>query len=76
MKQLLLEIDDNTEAKIKAAAQMAGLSVQQWLGKLIQKETISTWPESVKSLAGAWPDMPLAETLRLHEVPDVKREEF
>ncbi len=31
MKQLLIEIDETTEAKINTAAKTAGVSTQQWL---------------------------------------------
>lgn len=41
MKQLLLEIDETTEAKINAAAKTAGLSTHQWLRKIIDLAPIS-----------------------------------
>jgi hypothetical protein len=52
MKQLLLEIDEITEAKINAAAKTAGLSTQQWVQKIIEEKTATTWPNSIKALAG------------------------
>jgi len=74
MKQLLLEIDDITEAKINAAAKTAGLSTQQWLQQIIAEKTVTTWPNSIKALAGAWQDMPFAEELRAAEGQDIARQ--
>jgi len=76
MKQLLLEIDDITEAKINAAAKTAGLSTQQWLQQIIAEKTVTTWPNAIKALAGSWQDAPLAEELRAAEGQDIAREDF
>lgn len=74
MKQLLLEIDDITEAKINAAAKTAGLSTQQWLQQVIAEKTATTWPNSIKALAGTWQDAPFAEALRAAEGKDIARQ--
>lgn len=76
MKKLLLEIDDITEAKINAAAKTAGLSTQQWLQQIIDEKIVTTWPNSIKALAGTWQDAPLAEALREAEGQDIVREDF
>lgn len=76
MKQLLLEIDETTEVKINAAAQTAGLSIQQWLRQIIDEKTAANWPNSIKALAGTWQDAPFSETLRAAEGRDVAREDF
>ena len=49
MKQLILEIDDTTEARIITAAKTAGLTAQQWLKNIIDEKTVTTWPDSVKA---------------------------
>jgi len=76
MKQLLLEIDEITEAKINAAAKTAGLSTQQWLQQIIAEKTVTTWPNAIKALAGSWQDLLLAEELRAGEGQDIAREDF
>jgi hypothetical protein len=76
MKRLLLEIDETTEAKINAAAKTAGLSTQQWVRRIIEEKTATSWPSSIKALAGAWQDAPFAEALRTAEGHDVAREDF
>lgn len=76
MKQFILEIDEATETRINTAAKTAGLSSQQWLKQIIDEQTITSWPDSVKALAGAWQDMPFAEDLRTGEGQDVLREKF
>ena len=67
MKQLIVEIDETTEARIVTAAKTAGLSAQQWLKRIIDEKTVSSWPDSVKALAGSWQDMPFAEELNSGE---------
>ncbi|MCX7102508.1 MAG: hypothetical protein NTX38_13745 [Methylobacter sp.] len=69
MKQLIVEIDETTEARIITAAKIAGLSTQQWLKRIIDEKTVSTWPDSIKALAGSWQDVPFAEELRSGETP-------
>ena len=76
MKQLLLEIDETTEAKINAAAKTAGLSTQQWLQKIIEEKMATTWPNSIKALAGIWQYAAFAEALRDTEGLQISREDF
>jgi hypothetical protein len=76
MKQLLLDIDDITEAKINICAKTAGLSIQQWLQHIIDEKTVTTWPNSIQALAGTWQDASLVEALRAAEGQDILREDF
>ena len=76
MKQLIVEIDETTEARIITAAKTAGLSAQQWLKRIIDEKTVSSWPDSVKALAGSWQDATFAEELRSGEGQDISREDF
>ena len=76
MKQLILEIDETTEARIITAAKTAGLSAQQWLRRIIDEKTVGSWPDSVKALAGTWQYVPFAEELRKDEGQDAARESF
>jgi len=39
-----------------------------------REKPVSSWPESVKELAGAWPDFPTAEEIRSGLGEDVPRE--
>ena len=76
MKQLILEIDETTEARIITAAKIAGLSAQQWLRRIIDEKTVASWPDSVKALAGTWQDVSFSEELRKEEGHDAARESF
>ena len=76
MKQFILEVDEVTEIRINTAAKTAGISSQQWLKRIIDEQTITVWPDSVKALAGAWQEFPFAEDLRSEEGQDVLREKF
>ena len=59
MPQVTLYIDEETDAKARAAAQAAGLSYSRWVADLIRSRTRDEWPDSVRRLAGSVPDFPL-----------------
>jgi hypothetical protein len=74
MSQLTLYLDADTAARLKDAAASAGISQSQWVARLIRERTDQEWPESVKALAGAWPDMPTAREIRAACGEDEERE--
>jgi hypothetical protein len=76
MAQLTLYLDEDTEAKLKKAAKAAGVSVSRWVSNLIRERTADQWPESVREMAGSWPDAPMAKDLREELPEDVPREAF
>ncbi|MFQ5791855.1 MAG: CopG family transcriptional regulator [Acidobacteriota bacterium] len=74
MPQVTLYLDEETEAKLRAAAREAGLSLSRWVADLIREKTINEWPASVVQLAGSWSDMSSAEELRSGLPADGPRE--
>lgn len=74
MSQLTLYLDAETAARLKDAATSAGMSQSQWVSRLIRERTSQEWPQSVKALAGAWPEMPTAEEIRAGACADSERE--
>jgi hypothetical protein len=74
MAQVTLYLDAETDARMKAAARAAGVSISQWVARLIREQTRSEWPETVRELAGAWPDFPTLRKLRSPKVADSRRE--
>ena len=75
MSQITLYLDDETAARMKAAAEAEGLSQSKWVVKLIHQKTTAEWPSSVVLLAGAWGDLPDPVSLREDEcASDVRRE--
>jgi hypothetical protein len=76
MGQVTLYLDPETEARLKSAAQAAGISQSRWVAALIQAKTATEWPASIARLAGAWADLPTAEELRAGVPEDVPREPF
>jgi hypothetical protein len=72
--QVTLYIDEETRARMKAAAKAAGVSVSRWVADLIRARTRAEWPASVRKLAGAWPDFPTLRQLRSTKAPDTPRE--
>lgn len=57
---LTLELDDQSAARVDAAAKNAGLPPDEWIKRLIAQST-ADWPASVKALVGAWRDEPWPE---------------
>lgn len=76
MSQLTIYLDEDTERRLKTAAQSAGMSVSRWVATVIREKTETTWPQAVLDLAGAWPDFPTTEELRQDQPADHPREEF
>jgi hypothetical protein len=74
MVRVTLYLDRETEALMRAAARTAGVSPGRWVAELIRERTAREWPESVRRLAGAWPDFPTAEELRARLPGDAPRE--
>jgi len=76
MAQVTLYMDEETLARMKAAAHAAGVSMSSWLVGLVKERTRSEWPAEVVALAGAWPDAPDPEALRAPLAADVEREDW
>lgn len=54
MAQVTIYLDDETVAKLKAAANAAELSYSRWVAMVIREKTQNEWPESIVKLAGSW----------------------
>lgn len=74
MPQVTIYMDEETAKRAKATASARGLSLSRWIAELIRDKTENEWPESVKSLGGAWKDFPTTEELRRDEGVDSARE--
>lgn len=74
MAQVTLYMDEDTLARVRSAAEAAGVSVSAWVSELVRERTRTEWPPGVAELAGAWPDLPLAEELRERQGQDSPRE--
>ena len=64
MSQVTIYLDDDTEARMRAAAQAEGVPVSRWISRLVQERTRTEWPPAARALAGAWPDFPDAAAQR------------
>jgi hypothetical protein len=73
MGQVTIYLDDETEKTVRAAAESAGVSVSKWIAERIQRNARTEWPNAVRELAGAWPDLPSAEQIRRRPTKDIKR---
>ncbi len=74
MGQLTIYLDEETEKKLNALVKKSGLSKSRWIAELIREKAAQQWPNTVKELAGAWKDFPLAEELRRFQTSDTDRE--
>lgn len=64
MSQVTIYLDEDTEARMRAAAQAEGIPVSRWISRLVQERTRTEWPAAVRALAGAWADFPDAAAQR------------
>ena len=76
MGQVTIYLDDDSEAKMKAAAKASQVSTSKWVATLIQQELSEHWPGEVRELAGAWPDFPSEQELRQDKATDTPREDW
>lgn len=74
MAQVTIYIDAETEKKMQNIIEKSGVSKSKWITGLIREKTADTWPDSVRSLAGSWQDLPLAEELRSGQGSDIDRD--
>lgn len=74
MAQVTLYMDDDTVARMRAAAKAAGLSASAWLAQLVRERTRGEWPPEVAALAGSWRELPSAEDSRGEQPSDLPRE--
>ena len=65
MPQMTIYLDDETEERMKRAAEEAGVSRSRWVAEVIRERTTAVWPESFRRLIGGWgEDFPDAEEIR------------
>ncbi len=74
MAQVTLYLDEETAEKLRTAAKAEGTSQSKWVARLIRARVADEWPAEVVALAGAWPDLPTAEELRIGQREDSPRE--
>ena len=74
MGQVTIYLDDDTEAKARAAATSEGVSLSKWVAGRIERGARAEWPAFVRELSGAWRDLPSAEQLRKAKTKDLPRE--
>ena len=76
MGQVIIDLEDELETKVRSAAKSMNLSVNQWLSNIIKENVREEWPDSVRELAGAWQDFPSLEEIRDFPRSDAPCEEL
>lgn len=74
MGQVTIYLDSETEKKLNAILRESKVSKSKYISELIRKNTVTSWPESVVRMAGAWNDVPEADAIRGALGQDVARE--
>jgi len=74
MGQVTIYIDDQTEKKARASARAEGVSLSRWVAERIERRGRREWPAAVRSLAGAWTDLPSVQRIRRPGAKDIARE--
>jgi hypothetical protein len=74
MGQITIYLDDETDALLRAAVKASGASQSKWVADAVRSRVRNEWPEAVRALAGAWPDLPSAAEIRLRRATDAARE--
>ena len=73
MGQVTIYLDAETEERARAAARAEGVALSRWVAERIKRRARGEWPEEVRTLAGAWPDLPTAEHIRKSKSKDIVR---
>ena len=74
MGQVTIYLEKELAEKMRDRAKQEGVSQSQWVAQLIETKLSSSWPKSVRALAGAWPDFPELTELRQAHGEDTLRE--
>jgi hypothetical protein len=74
VSQLNLYLDETTEARVREAAEEAGVSMSRWVADVLREKLADEWPQSIVGLAGAWSDFPTREEIDATSGDDLPRE--
>ncbi|ADC72035.1 conserved hypothetical protein [Thioalkalivibrio sp. K90mix] len=64
MGQVTIYLDNEHEQRLKRAARSAGIPVSRYVARLVEENTRTEWPDSIRAMAGQWQDFPTIEELR------------
>ncbi len=76
MPQITIYLDDEIAELIDKAVQSAGVSKSRWIADAVRARIKTEWPDSIRALAGAWPDFPTREAIRKQSGHDSPREKL
>lgn len=75
MGQVTIYLDNETEIKMKKAAEATHLSTSKWISEIIREKVATEWPQDIVKLAGSWKDdFPAIEEIRSNSGDDSPRE--
>lgn len=71
MEQITIEINNDNLSRLRASAELAGMSESEWISEMIRARTRDEWPKYVRDLAGAWPDFPEVDEIGAYPVAEI-----
>lgn len=74
MNRLTIDLDDETAQRLAGIAAQAHMRAGDWMASLVRARVGGQWPDDVRQLAGAWPDIPESDELRQTGTADLPRE--
>lgn len=74
MAQITIYLPDEIENRARKAAKTKGASVSRWIAEQIVNSLQDSWPKSVVSAAGAFPNFPDVDDIRKGHGKDAARE--
>ena len=76
MAQITIYLDDEVLKMVDEAVRSSGISKSRWIADAVRARIKKEWPDSVRELAGAWPDFPSAQQIRKRSGDDMAREKL
>lgn len=76
MAQITIYLEDEVIAMVDHAVKSSGVSKSRWIADAVRARIKTEWPDSIRALAGAWPDFPTREAVRKQSGHDSPREKL
>lgn len=74
MGRVTIYLDDETERKMVAKANVMKLSKSKWIANAIRQKMLDEWPDTVRKLPGSWDNFPSLDEIRAELSADTPSE--
>lgn len=76
MEQITVQLDDIVAAQLAESARRAGLSVSEFIARIVTASASASWPPDVLASFGTWTGFPSQEQLRASFGSDAPRHDL